>query len=194
MRDFKLPEEPDLLPEDFQLDDPFAAEFIPEPLPGTKAAQEEFPAEETYPEEDIPEEFPEEFADISADDLADVSEDEILYEDVVEELPEDSIPEELPPLEETMEEEIEEPVQATDPEVLEEKLERPPHKGRPKRRSKVALFGLPHLAVRHCGHRCQPWPHHLGLRRRRSGLWPRRENRHRFHYPHRRYGFHCQEA
>ena len=147
MRDFKLPEEPDLLPEDFQLDDPFAAEFIPEPLPGTKAAQEEFPAEETYPEEDIPEEFPEEFADISADDLADVSEDEILYEDVVEELPEDSIPEELPPLEETMEEEIEEPVQATDPEVLEEKLERPPHKGRPKRRSKVALFGLPHLAA-----------------------------------------------
>ena len=147
MRDFKLPEEPDLLPEDFQLDDPFAAEFIPEPLPGTKAAQEEVPAEETYPEEDIPDEIPDEFADISADDLADVSADEILYEDVVEELPEDSIPEELPPLEETMEEEIEEPVQTTDPEVLEEKLERPPHKGRPKRRSKVALFGLPHLAA-----------------------------------------------
>ena len=58
MRDFKLPDEPDLLPEDFQLDDPFAAEFVPQPLPGTVPTQEEGPAEyyedPIYIEEEIP--------------------------------------------------------------------------------------------------------------------------------------------
>ena len=153
MRDFKLPEEPDFLPEDFQLDDPFAAEFIPEPLPGTEPAPEEVPAEEIYPEdpylEEIPEEeFAEEFLDMPAEELAEVSEADLLYEDIIDELPAEPVPEEVSALEEPLEEAPEEPVQASsDPEVMEEKLERPPHKGRPKRRSKVALFGLPHLAA-----------------------------------------------
>ena len=70
MRDFKLPDEPELLPDDFQLDDPLAAEFIPQPLPGTAPAQEEarFSEDvfdqaafaEAYAEKEIPEEFPKE--------------------------------------------------------------------------------------------------------------------------------------
>ena len=153
MRDFKLPDEPDLLPEDFQLDDPFAAEFTLEPLPGTNAPQEEAPEEnyedEIYVEEELPEEeYPEEFEDIILTDLDDISDEEIPYEDVVDDSAEASIDDEYIPLDEPVEEPVEEQYQAsTDPEIMEEKLERPSHKGRPKRRSKVALFGLPHLAA-----------------------------------------------
>ena len=148
MRDFKLPEEPDLLPEDFQLDDPFAAEFIPEPLPGTKAAPEEEPIEffeePDYVEEELPlEEYPEEYVEVPEDapleDLSDIRQEEIPYE----EAPLEPIPEDLPILDEP----VDEPIETPDPEIMEEKLERPPHKGRPKRRSKVALLGLPHLAA-----------------------------------------------
>ena len=154
MRDFKLPEEPDLLPEDFQLDDPFAAEFIPEPLPGTATTQEE-PSEEYYEEdsctdEEIPvEEYPETWEELPLDNSEMVSDvnvydEEILYEDTVEELPEVFESEDAPPQEKAIEE-VYQP--SIDPEVMEEKLERQPPKGRPKRRSKVAFLGLPHLAA-----------------------------------------------
>ena len=162
MRDFLLPEEPDLLPEDFQLDDPFAAEFISEPLPGTKAVQEAAPVEDTPEEiytedemlideeilidEDIPtEEYPTEY---NEETLENALEEDLPYEDAPQELPLDFVPEEMAPLEEPVDELTEEPLPPSiDPDVMEEKLERPPHKGRPKRRSKVALFGLPHLAA-----------------------------------------------
>ena len=150
MRDFRLPEESDLLPEDFQLDDPFAAEFIPEPLPGTKAVQEEVPMEDTPEEipmvEEIPaEEYSQEFEDVPLEVESCAG---IPYEEPVEELPAEFNPEDAASQEAPVEEPIEEPIPAsTDPEDMEEKLERPPHKGRPKRRSKVALFGLPHLAA-----------------------------------------------
>ena len=154
MRDFKLPEEPDLLPEDFQLDDPFAAEFIPEPLPGTAAAQEEnieeYYEEETGTDEQIPaEEYSENWEALPLDEVESVSDEDvydegILYEDTIEELPEVFESEDVAPIEEVTEE-IYQP--ATDPEVMEEKLERQPSKGRPRRRSKVAFFGLPHLAA-----------------------------------------------
>ena len=158
MRDFKLPEEPDLLPDNFQLDDPFAAEFVSEPLPGTEASQaviseeifeeeffpdmeEEIPADELpledyayeAPEDEFPYEAPAEGMayEIPADDLAVVPtfEEPVLAEDITMDLPQ------------------EESRSLTDPDILEEKLERPPQKGRPKRRSKVALFGLPHMAA-----------------------------------------------
>ena len=150
MRDFKLPEEPDLLPEDFQLDDPFAAEFISQPLPGTEKEPEVVP-EEVYEEEYFQEtvdELPPE--DLIEDPMLDAP----VYEEPIYDEPiyENAIPLEDEPL--PLEPEVaaddlieEEPLPLTDPNVLEEKLERPPQKGRPKRRSKVALFGLPHLAA-----------------------------------------------
>ena len=153
MRDFKLPEEPDFLPDDFQLDDPFAAEFIPEPLPGTHADPEEAPAEydedEFYVDEDLfTDEFPEEPEDALLSDSEEIPDAELPCEDISEDFPEEPFPKEPFSPEEEAEEPIEESYQAsTEPEIMEEKLERPPHKGRPKRRSKVALFGLPHLAA-----------------------------------------------
>ena len=158
MRDFKLPEEPDLLPENFQLDDPFAAEFIPEPLPGTKASQEEVsvedyqevPAEDfeevIYDEADIPtEEYPAEFDEAP---LEIESCGGIPFEDPLEGQPLEPLPEDFAVQEEPVEELIEDPLpESTDPDVMEENPERPAPKGRPKRRSKVALLGLPHLAA-----------------------------------------------
>ena len=153
MRDFILPEEPDLLPENFQLDDPFAEEFVSEPLPGTEEPHAVIP-EEVFEEEfcpDLEEEIPAE--ELPAEDMAyEVPEEEISFDEPVEELPYDmpAVPifEEPMPLEAVSEDlPEEEPQPLTDPAVLEEKLERPPQKGRPKRRSKVALFGLPHLAA-----------------------------------------------
>ena len=142
MRDFKLPEEPDLLPENFQLDDPFAAEFVSEPLPGTEAKQEII-SDEVYEEEILPEES----APLELEEEIPAS--ETSFEDIPQEELPAFVPEDLPPAEELGEVPVEEEPQLplTDPEVLEEKLERPPLKGRPKRRAKVALFGLPHLAA-----------------------------------------------
>ena len=150
MRDFKLPEEPDLLPENFQLDDPYAAEFISEPLPGTETTQEAIP-EEAYEEEY----FQKTADEIPADELP---MEDWTYEVPAEDMPCETSMEELPPLAPVFEDSIppeavsedlpqEEPKSLTDPDILEEKLERPPQKGRPKRRSKVALLGLPHLAA-----------------------------------------------
>ena len=150
MRDFKLPEEPDLLPENFQLDDPYAAEFISEPLPGTETTQEVIP-EEAYEEEY----FQKTADEIPADELP---MEDWTYEVPAEDMPCETSMEELPPLAPVFEDSIppeavsedlpqEEPKSLTDPDILEEKLERPPQKGRPKRRSKVALLGLPHLAA-----------------------------------------------
>ena len=135
MRDFKLPEEPDLLPEDFQLDDPFAAEFISEPLPGTEPAQEEIPEEPLYEEE-----FPQDME-------SDIPVQELQEEAMIAEVYEDPIPAESDFQEYPADITTEEDLSSIDPDALEEKLERPPQKGRPKRRSKVALFGLPHLAA-----------------------------------------------
>ena len=168
MRDFKLPEEPDLLPENFQLDDPFAAEFVSVPLPGTKAAPDPIP-DDIY-EEPMPEEVYEEpiYEDAFEEPIPEELYEEDILPEMTEELPQDQVlPDELPldevPLEEVpqeipdapfyeepaaLEEPAEEaPLPFTDPEALEEKLERPPQKGRPRRRAKVALFGLPHLAA-----------------------------------------------
>ena len=153
MRDFKLPEEPDLLPENFQLDDPFSAVFVSEILPGTETAQEVIP-EEVYEEEF----FPDAEDEIPADELP---LDDMPYEEPVEDTSYDMPAEDMDyeaPAEPSFGEPIaleevpedlpqEDPQPLTDPDVLEEKLERPPQKGRPKRRSKVALFGLPHLAA-----------------------------------------------
>ena len=133
MRDFKLPEEPDLLPENFQLDDPFAAEFIPEPLPGTKASQEEVPVEDyqevpaedveevIYDEADIPtEEYPAEFDEVP---LEIESCGGIPYEDPLEGQPLEPLPEDFAAQEEPAEELTEDPLpEATDPDIMEENL------------------------------------------------------------------------
>ena len=189
MRDFKMRDDPEILPEGLTLDDPFAAEFIPEILPGTQKQEEVLPADSF----DLPV-------------LEEIPVDEVLEEPVLpQELPlEETIYEELPQVEETYEELIpdeevyealtpddgfiEEPALETEiyeesvenipviPAMEEEPLQVPfdggeelpqmyndagytpepeeeeepipaPQKGRPKRRSKVALFGLPHLAA-----------------------------------------------
>ena len=153
MRDFKLPEEPDLLPEDFQLDDPFAAEFVSEPLPETDGGKKANSRKLFRPWSSSKKEAPQE----SVDDISDETDilntpeedaplgpvDDLSAEEAVQEEPEAFTPQEVS--EDVLPEEESTPL--TDPDVLEEKLERPPQKGRPKRRAKVAFFGLPHLAA-----------------------------------------------
>ena len=164
MRDFKIPEDPELLPEGFQLDDPFAAEFVSEQLPGTKKQggkflahpdtspyQEEIPQEEIYDEELIPEEHAPEEGAYEEPPL----EDEI-YPELLEEPPVSEIPALYPVQEEPaqvpfddggeFQQMFESSDGASDP-VAEPETSHAPQKGRPKRRSKVALFGLPHLAA-----------------------------------------------
>ena len=178
MRDFKIPEEPEVLPEGFQLDDPFAAEFVSEQLPVTKKQGgrfladpyavppqeeipledipvEELPMEELYEEAPLPDEFP-----------GDLPLEEALYEDLppeesypaepVEDIPPAVIPPIYPQEEEApqvlfddggeFQQMFEHPEPSAEAEELPESGHAP-QKGRPRRRSKVALFGLPHLAA-----------------------------------------------
>ena len=184
MRDFKMRDDPDVLPEGFQLDDPFASEFVSEQLPGAKKQGGKFLAdpydlplpeevpEEAYPEDPLlTEEYPAEEG---------IYEDAPAEANIYDELPlEAPVYEELPLEEPNYEEPVqeytapkapgaflkrEEPAQAPfddggefqqmfeGAESIPEPTDAPesthaPQKGRPKRRSKVALFGLPHLAA-----------------------------------------------
>ena len=186
MRDFKMKDDPEILPEGLQLDDPFAVEFIPEILPGTIKEEEVVSAdafnlpipEEFFEEPVIPEELP-----LDEEIFVELPLEEEVYEELPleEEISEELIPEETPyeelipeeemidvPMEEIpapempvippMEEEPapvlyeEDVLQPMYEEPVEELVEEPeptpaPRKGRPKRRAKVALFGLPHLAA-----------------------------------------------
>ena len=193
IRDFKMRDDPEILPEGLTLDDPFAAEFIPEILPGTQKQEEVLPAdsfdlpipeavttEEFYEEPVLPEELP-----LEETIYEELPQEEAVYEELI---PEEGVYEELTPEEEVYEEltpeaelyeapmeeapilEIpfippmeDEPVQVPydeagefqqvyndagyTPEPEEEETAPAPQKGRPKRRAKVALFGLPHLAA-----------------------------------------------
>lgn len=154
MRDFKIPEDPELLPEGFLLDDPFAAEFVPEQLPVTKKQEEELfsdPFEIPSQDEILTDEF---------FDEALLTEELPLEEDSLDESNEDVLPTEIsalfPAQEEPSQElfddggEFKQMFESSQwtPEAEEEvETTRAPQKGRPKRRSKVALFGLPHLAA-----------------------------------------------
>ena len=154
MRDFKIPEDPELLPDGLQLDDPFAAEFVSEQLPSTKKAkeapipdsfafssQDDTPLDEFYEESLLNDEFPVE------DDMDTDSGEEISADTFPDLFPE----QELPP-QDFFDDggEFQQMFESTEstPEPEEEpESSHAPQKGRPKRRSKVALFGLPHLAA-----------------------------------------------
>ena len=164
MRDFKIPEEPEVLPEGFQLDDPFAAEFVSEQLPTNRKkqggkflagpderpSQEEIPLEELYDETCLPEEIP--LEEEIYDELPLEDEDyDASGDPLVSELAEDILNPKAPEQElfddggdfQQMFENTDghtEPAEAVE-------TTRAPQKGRPKRRAKVGLFGLPHLAA-----------------------------------------------
>ena len=184
MRDFKMRDDPEVLPEGFQLDDPFAAEFVPEQLPVTKKqggkfladpfeqpVQEEVPLDELYQEPLMDEEIPLEenlYAEIPLEEpiYEQLPSEEPLYEEVplaeaayeapAEYIPAPEITESYPLQEEPAPVlfddggEFQQMFESAEP--VSEPVEIPenthaPQKGRPKRRSKVALFGLPHLAA-----------------------------------------------
>ena len=163
MRDFKIPEDPEVLPEGFQLDDPFAAEFVSEQLPRTRKQggrfladsydlppQEEVPADPFYNDPLIDEEVP-----LDEDIYEEYADERILAETDVE-IPSTSMPELFPEQEPPAQDNFDdggefqqmfENTEGTPAPKEEPETSRPPQTGRPKRRAKVALFGLPHLAA-----------------------------------------------
>ena len=175
MRDFKIPEDPELMPEGLQLDDPFAAEFIPEQLPVT-GNQEAFPADpfampildqeefspdpfevSPAPQEELP---PEAFFDAvmeKDEPVEGLYPEDSGFAQIVEPVPagptiDDFMAQEVTPPQDLFDDggEFKQMFEGSewhpDPED-EIPTNRLAQKGRPKRRSKVALFGLPHLAA-----------------------------------------------
>ena len=109
MRDFKMKEDPDILPEGLQLDDPFATEFIPEILPGTFKEETVIPADSfELPIQEAA--FFEEPAALEELPLEEEVYEELpLEEEVYEEIiPEETLYEEMIPEEEMVEAPMEE--------------------------------------------------------------------------------------